>query len=155
MIRRGISAFLPNMSSDQTRPFERGEIPSARRFADAADFPAPGHQASLGSSADRFLDGCQAGGTLDLSAELTQADRFLDDPTFLAPLARHLDPGRGRPALPMAQVLRLFYLQDRYGLSDRVLAAVRPLGRHGPRPASAAPHEVAAPFGAGGHAGRE
>ena len=56
-----------------------------------------------------------------LSAELTQADRFLDDPTFLAPLARHLDPVRGRPSLPMAQVLRLFYLQDRYGLSDRVL----------------------------------
>ena len=58
-----------------------------------------------------------------LSVELETVDQLLDDRTFLEPLAEHLDPVKGRPSLPMAQVLRLFYLKDRYQLSDRVLLA--------------------------------
>lgn len=56
-----------------------------------------------------------------LPRELAQVDQFLDDPAMLAPLAAVLDPNRGRPSLPVAQVLRLFYLQHRYQRSDRVL----------------------------------
>jgi IS5 family transposase len=56
-----------------------------------------------------------------LPAELAQVDQFLDDPAMLAPLAAGLDPHRGRPSLPVAQVLRLFYLQHRDQLSDRVV----------------------------------
>lgn len=56
-----------------------------------------------------------------LPEELAQVDRFLDDRAMLAPLAAALDPTRGRPSLPVAQVLRLFYWQHRYQLSDRVL----------------------------------
>ena len=54
-----------------------------------------------------------------LSAELAQVDQFLDDPAMLAALAAVLDPHRGRPSLPVAQVWRLFYWQHRYQLSDR------------------------------------
>jgi IS5 family transposase len=56
-----------------------------------------------------------------LSAEWPQEDPFLDDPAMLAPLAAVLDPHRGRPSLPVAQVLRLFSLQHRYQLADRVV----------------------------------
>lgn len=56
-----------------------------------------------------------------LSAEWAQVDQFLDDPAMLAPLASVLDPHRGRRSLPVAQVLRLFYVQHRYPLSDRVV----------------------------------
>ena len=49
-----------------------------------------------------------------LPAELAREDQFLDDLGMLAPLAAVLDPYRGRPSLPVAQILRLFYLQHRY-----------------------------------------
>lgn len=58
-----------------------------------------------------------------LSVEWETVDQLLDDRTFLEPLAEHLDPVQGRPSLPMAQVLRLFYLKDQYPWSDRVLLA--------------------------------
>ena len=56
-----------------------------------------------------------------LPAELATVDRLLADPAILAPLVNKLDPVRGRPSVPAAQVLRLFYLKDRYQLSDRDL----------------------------------
>ncbi len=56
-----------------------------------------------------------------LPAELAEVDRLLDEETLLAPLLEKLDPVRGRPSVPAAQVLRLFYLKDRYQLADRVL----------------------------------
>ena len=56
-----------------------------------------------------------------LPEELAWVDRFLDDPAMLAPWAAALAPTRGRPSLPVAPVLRLFYWQHRYQLSDRVL----------------------------------
>lgn len=39
----------------------------------------------------------------------------------MVPLVEVLDPDQGRPSLPLTQVLRLFYLKDRYQLSDAVL----------------------------------
>ncbi|MCY0879658.1 MAG: transposase, partial [Firmicutes bacterium] len=56
-----------------------------------------------------------------LPPELAAADRLLDDPTLLRPLLDKLDPERGRPSVPAAQILRLLYLKDCYQLSDRVL----------------------------------
>ncbi len=56
-----------------------------------------------------------------LPAELAQVDAFLNDAAMLTPLAAVLDPARGRPSRPVTQVLRLFYRQHRYQLSDRVL----------------------------------
>lgn len=58
---------------------------------------------------------------LRLPPELAEVDRMLDDPQVLAPLAGRLCLDRGRPSLPVAQVLRLFYLNERYQLSDRAL----------------------------------
>ena len=54
-----------------------------------------------------------------LPPELAAADRLLDDPTVLQPLLDKLDPVRGRPSIPVAQVLQLLYLQWCYQLSDR------------------------------------
>jgi transposase, IS5 family len=59
----------------------------------------------------------------ELPKELALADRFLDDPRLLEPLAGSLDLKHGRPSLPVAQVLRLFYLKEQYRLSDAVLLA--------------------------------
>ncbi len=56
-----------------------------------------------------------------LSAELQRVDQLLDDPRLLESLLTRLDPDRGRPSLPATQILRLFYLKERYQLSDRVL----------------------------------
>ncbi len=53
-----------------------------------------------------------------LPEELRRVDALLDNPEVLAPLARVLNPEQGRPSLPLTQVLRLFYLKDRYQLSD-------------------------------------
>ncbi len=57
----------------------------------------------------------------ELPEELALADGFLNDARFLKPLARCLDRKHGRPSLPVAQVLRLFYLKEQYRLSDEVL----------------------------------
>ena len=57
----------------------------------------------------------------DLPQELRKVDGLLDNPAVLRPLAQVLDPEQGRPSLPLTQVLRLFYLKDRYQLSDAVL----------------------------------
>ena len=57
----------------------------------------------------------------DLPEELRKVDGLLNNPAVLWPLAEVLDPDQGRPSLPLTQVLRLFYLKDRYQLSDAVL----------------------------------
>lgn len=57
----------------------------------------------------------------DLPEELKRVDRLLDDRAVLTPLAEVLDPDQGRPSLPLTQVLRLFYLKERYQLSDAAL----------------------------------
>jgi len=57
----------------------------------------------------------------ELPEELALADKFLNDLRLLKPLARCLDLEHGRPSLPVAQVLRLFYLKEQYRLSDEVL----------------------------------
>ncbi|NMP25133.1 ISNCY family transposase [Sulfobacillus harzensis] len=56
-----------------------------------------------------------------LPAELAAVDHLLGDPAIIAPLVARLDPVQGRPSVPAAQILRLFYLKDRYQLADRVL----------------------------------
>jgi IS5 family transposase len=56
-----------------------------------------------------------------LPAELATVDRLLSDPDIVGPLLGKLDPVRGRPSVPAAQILRLFYLKERYQLSDRDL----------------------------------
>ncbi len=60
-------------------------------------------------------------GLWELPEELALADRFLNDTRLLKPLAGCLDLEHGRPSLPVAQVLRLFYLKEQYRLSDDVL----------------------------------
>jgi IS5 family transposase len=57
----------------------------------------------------------------ELPEELALADRFLNDMRLIKPLAGCLDLKHGRPSLPVAQVLRLFYLKEQYRLSDDVL----------------------------------
>ena len=57
----------------------------------------------------------------ELPEQLALADKFLNDARLLQPLAGCLDLERGRPSLPVAQVLRLFYLKEQYRLSDEVL----------------------------------
>ena len=57
----------------------------------------------------------------DLPKELRKVDGLLNDRAVLRPLAEVLDPEQGRPSLPLTQVLRLFYLKERYQLSDAVL----------------------------------
>ncbi len=57
----------------------------------------------------------------ELPGELQRVDRLLQSPGILAPLADVLDAERGRPSLPLTQVVRLFYLKERYQLSDAVL----------------------------------
>ncbi len=59
----------------------------------------------------------------ELPEELALADGFLNDTRLLKPLAGCLDLKHGRPSLPVAQVLRLFYLKEQYRLSDDVLIA--------------------------------
>jgi len=44
-----------------------------------------------------------------MPAELAAIDRLLADPAILAPLLANLDPVRGLPSVPAAQVLRLLY----------------------------------------------
>ena len=56
-----------------------------------------------------------------LPEELQKVGALLETPEVLAPLAGVLDPDQGRPSLPLTQVLRLFYLKDRYQLSDAAL----------------------------------
>ncbi|NMP25124.1 ISNCY family transposase [Sulfobacillus harzensis] len=56
-----------------------------------------------------------------MPVELAAIDHLLADPAILAPLLANLDPVRGRPCVPAAQVLRLLYLKERYQLSDRDL----------------------------------
>ena len=68
-----------------------------------------------------FLTAAMPSEVWTLPAELATVDRLLDDFTILAPLVNKLDPVRGRPSVPAAQVLRLFYLKERYQLSDREL----------------------------------
>jgi IS5 family transposase len=68
---------------------------------------------------------------LRLPPELAEVDRMLDDPQVLAPLAGRLCLDRGRPSLPVAQVLRLFYLKERYQLSDRGLSRFFEVGEAG------------------------
>ncbi len=60
---------------------------------------------------------------LELPEELALADGFLNDTRLLKPLAGCLDLKHGRPSLPVAQVLRLFYLNEQYRLSADVLIA--------------------------------
>ena len=57
----------------------------------------------------------------ELPEQLALADKFLNDVLLLKPLAGCLDLEHGRPSLPVAQVLRLFYLKEQYRLSDEVL----------------------------------
>src|ERR1700680_378392 len=57
----------------------------------------------------------------ELPEGLALADRCLNDTRLLKPLAGCLDLEHGRPSLPVAQVLRLFYLKEQYRLSDHVL----------------------------------
>jgi IS5 family transposase len=57
----------------------------------------------------------------ELPEELAIADIFLNDVHLLEPLAGCLNLEHGRPSLPVAQVLRLFYLKEQYRLSDGVL----------------------------------
>ncbi|AUW92649.1 hypothetical protein BXT84_00675 [Sulfobacillus thermotolerans] len=68
-----------------------------------------------------FLTAAMPPDVWTLPAELASVDRLLGDPRILAPLLSKLDPVRGRPSVPAAQVLRLFYLKERYQLSDRDL----------------------------------
>jgi IS5 family transposase len=68
-----------------------------------------------------FLTAAMPAKLWTLPDELAKVDRLLDRPDVLAPLLDRLDPDRGRPSVPAAQVLRLFYLKDRYPRSDRVL----------------------------------
>ena len=57
----------------------------------------------------------------ELPKELATVDGLLADDSILAPLAEPLHPTQGRPSVACAQILRLFYLQHAYGLSDREL----------------------------------
>lgn len=68
-----------------------------------------------------FLTAVMPSEVWTLPAELAAVDRLLPDPTIVAPLLVQLDPVRGRPSIPAAQILRLLYLKDRYQLADRVL----------------------------------
>ncbi len=68
-----------------------------------------------------FLTAAMLAEVWTLPAELAAVDQLLSDPTIVAPLLTKLEPVRGRPSVPAAQVLRLLYLKDRYQLSDRDL----------------------------------
>jgi len=74
-------------------------------------------------SADDSLGWALPPNLWELPEELALADRFLNDVRLLRPLASCLDLRRGRPSLPVAQVLHLFYLKEQYSLSDDVLLA--------------------------------
>jgi IS5 family transposase len=56
-----------------------------------------------------------------LPAELARVDTLLDDPSFLAPLARHFDPRIGRPSIPLDTYLRMMFLKFRYRLGYELL----------------------------------
>src|SRR4029453_8627084 len=56
-----------------------------------------------------------------LPAELAQVDAYLDDERFIAPWRPLFDRRVGRPAVPIATLLRLLYLKHRYGLGYETL----------------------------------
>ncbi len=99
----------------------KGGTPSAESSRAPRLFLPGTDHADMGSHATRLLDGRPARPARRVTPELAQLDAFLNDPAMLTPLAAALDPAHGRPSLPVAQVLRLFYLQHRYQLSDRVV----------------------------------
>ena len=51
-----------------------------------------------------------------LPAELAKIDAYLDDDRFLAPWRALFDRRLGRPSVPVDTLLRLLYLEHRYGL---------------------------------------
>src|SRR5919198_4931253 len=51
-----------------------------------------------------------------LPAELARVDAYLDDERFIAPWRALFSKRLGRPSVPIDTLLRLLYLQHRYGL---------------------------------------
>jgi transposase, IS5 family len=56
-----------------------------------------------------------------LPAELAKIDAYLDDDRFLAPWRALFDRRLGRPSVPVDTLLRLLYVNHRYGLGDESL----------------------------------
>lgn len=50
----------------------------------------------------------------ELSNELKEVDRMLNDPELLKPFQEKFNTKRGRPTVPVATYLRLMYLKERY-----------------------------------------
>jgi transposase, IS5 family len=56
-----------------------------------------------------------------LPAELAAADRLLDDPVFMAPLATSFHATLGRPSIPLDTYLRMMFLKFRHRLGYELL----------------------------------